>query len=120
MNIVKITKVPSYRFVTAVRGVYASGAKRAAPGPDVTTPQSARDQTVTEVSVPYAALARRAGRRAPGLLLRCHVGEPAAIPDRGQLIFTLVPVPVSLIWTSSASPAITASEKPGGISAASP
>src|SRR6266705_1578754 len=96
----KSAKSPSDHFVTAVRGVYASGSSLGAPGPDVTTPRPARDHKVTDASVPYDAQA----------------GDPAASePDSGQLIFTLVPASVSLIWTSSASPAITASEKPGGM-----
>src|SRR5215831_3034056 len=42
-------------------------------------------------------------------------GPAASDSESGQLIFTLVSVSVSLIWTSSARPAITAREKPGGI-----
>ena len=101
----------SARFTTWTRvpGVYASRDPRGASGPDVTTLRPVRDQTVTDESLAYSCLPRasRPQRQA---------GEPAASePDSGQLILTLVPPSVSLIWTSSASPAITASEKPGGM-----
>jgi hypothetical protein len=41
-------------------------------------------------------------------------GYELAVTADGQLIRMLVPAEVSLIWTSSARPAMTAMPKPGG------